>query len=153
MDEVPSCRHRHPPGDGVLVNAGEPVWRYLESLRGLSDGERRLLGELAKAVDEPLLHQQVATAAVTVECRCGCSSVRLHSDEPPIPEARIVQLSRHDRPDYFSVEAVGHTADLADVQFVLHVVGGRVHELEVNAGEGVAGPLAALINPTAISVA
>jgi hypothetical protein len=152
----PSLAGHHPrrsARDDGLVRTGEPAWRDLEKPRGLSGDERRLLAELAAAVGEPLLHRQVVTAGVTAVCRCGCSSVRLPSEEPPIPEARVVELSHHDRPDHFHVAAVGRTANLADVQLVLHVARGRIHELEVFAGEGVAVPLATLTDPSEITVA
>src|SRR4051794_8321068 len=103
------------------MKLGEPVWRMLERPRVLSEDQRRVIGRLATAIDEPLLHRQVATAAVAAVCRCGCSAIRLHTDEPTIPEARVVELSQHERPDYFHVNAFGHAADLPDVQVVLHV--------------------------------
>jgi hypothetical protein len=109
------------------VQMNDGVWRTLERPRVLSEEERQVIARLATAVDEPLLHRQAATATVAAECRCGCSSLRLHSDEQPIPEARVVELSRDDRPDYFRVNAFGHATDLPDVQVVLHVIqgGGR----------------------------
>ena len=113
-----------------------------------------MIARLATAVDEPLLHRQVATATVAAVCRCGCSSLRLRSDELPIPDARVVELSHRDRADYFQVDAVAHAPDLlADVQVVLHVIQGRINELEVFAGEeGVAVPLANLSDLTDVTV-
>lgn len=139
-------------GDDARVEAGEPVWQDLERPRVLSDEERRLVEQLAAAVDEPLLDRQVATASVTARCRCGCSSLRLHSGEPPMPEARVAQLSHRDRPDYICVDARGDVADPPSVRVVLHVVQGRVHELEFFAGEGVAVPLAGLTHLTDLTV-
>ena len=135
------------------MEVDEPVWQMLERPRVLSGEERRVLGQLASAVDEPLLHRQVAAATVTAACRCGCSSLRLQSDEPPIPDVRIVELSHLDRPDYFRVDAFSHAAALDDVQVVLHVVQGRIYELEVFAGEGVSVRLASLADLTDITVA
>jgi hypothetical protein len=135
------------------VQMDDPVWRMLERPRVLSEEERRLIVRLATVVDEPLLHRQAATATVAAVCRCGCSSLRLDSDEPPIPEARVVELSHNDRPDCFQVNAFGHARDLPDVQVVLHVIQGRVYELEVFAGEeGVAVPLASLSDLADVTV-
>ncbi|WP_369139403.1 hypothetical protein [Modestobacter versicolor] len=119
------------------MDIGEPIWRELPEPRAPSDGERGLLSRLGSAVDEPLLHAQVVTATVTAVCRCGCPSVRLGSDRPPVPEARVVELSGRGRPDWFRVSAGAP----AGVQVVLHVAHGRLLELEVFAGEGVAVPL------------
>jgi hypothetical protein len=131
----------------------EPIWEDLETPRVLSDGELRVIEQLAAAVDEPLLDRQVATASVVAVCRCGCSSLRLHSDEPPLPDVRVEQLSDNDRADYFSVDALGDAADVPSVQVVLHVFQGRIHELEVFAGEGVTVPLASLTGLTETTVA
>ena len=134
--------------------AGEPVWRDLDVPRIPSEPERRLLMALADAVDEPLLHDQIATVVVDAVCRCGCSSVRLRSEERPIPGDRVAQLSSRGRDDYFAVEATGSGPDKQIVHVVLHVFNGRVGELEifdsVN-GEGAAIPLTELrgmTNPT-----
>ena len=132
---------------------GEPVWQQLERPRVLSNEERRLIGRLATAVDEPLLHQQVATASVAAVCRCGCSSRRLRSDESPIPAVRVAQLSDDDRPDYFHVDGLGQAPDMPTVQVALHVIRGRIYELEVFAGEGIAVSLASLTDLTDVTVA
>lgn len=129
------------------MKMGEPVWQDLETPRGLSEDERRLVTRLAGAVDEPVLHRQVDTARVVAVCRCGCSSVRLHSDQPPVPAARVGELSEIDRPDYFQMAANGGAA-----QVVLHVFQGRVGELEVFAGEGVAVSLSEVTDLTDVSV-
>jgi hypothetical protein len=131
----------------------DPVWRMLERPRVLREEERRVIMRLATLVDEPLLHRQAATATVAAVCRCGCCSLRLHSDEQPIPEARVVELSHDDRPDYFQVNALGRATDLPDVQVVLHVIQGRVYELEVFAGEeGVEVPLDSLSDLADVTV-
>ena len=119
------------------MKMGDPVWEDLENPRGLSRDERRLLTALTAALDEPLLQRQVETAMVTALCRCGCPSVRLTSEPPPVPEAGVAQLSENHRPDYLHVEALGRGLNQATVQVILHVVDGRIDELEVFAGEGV----------------
>ncbi len=99
------------------MTPGEPVWQQLETPRLPSDDERRLLAGLAAAVDEPLLHRQVGTAVVVAVCRCGCSSVSPWSDEHPVPEARVAQLSAGHPADYFHVEADGGSAQLSSTSF------------------------------------
>ena len=115
------------PADPV----GEPIWRDLDVPRAPTEPERRLLLALSAAVDEPLLHGQVETVLVDAVCRCGCPSVRLRSEEPPMSGAAVVGLSARGRDDYFAVEATGHCPEGQSVSVVLHVVEGRVHELEV----------------------
>lgn len=133
--------------EDAAVERGEPIRRDLESRRGLSDDERRLLFVLTAAAVEPLLDRQVDTAAVVAVCRCGCSSVQLRSDEPPVPEARVVKLSGADRPDYFSVTASGGSA-----RVTLHVMHGRLVELEIFAGEGVTVSLSDLTDLDDVTV-
>jgi hypothetical protein len=110
---------------------GEPIWLDLDEPRGLSDPERWLLTTLTAAVDEPLLQEQVSTVVVVGVCRCGCSSVRLRSEQQPIPADRVAQLSDIGRSDYFAVEAVGAGSTPESVNVVLHVMRGLVVELEV----------------------
>ena len=102
---------------------------------------------LAHAVDEPVLHDQIATVVVDAVCRCGCSSVRLRSEERQIHPEKVAQLSSSGRDDYFAVEATGSGPEKQTVEVVLHVFNGRVGELEifdsVN-GEGAAIPLTGL---------
>ena len=120
---------------GIAV--GEPVWRDLEVPRAPSEPERRLLVALATAVDEPLLHSQVATVLVDAVCRCGCPSVRLRSEEQPLLEADVTRLSHLGRDDYFAVHITGAGPEQQSVDVVLHLVNGLVHELEIfSDGEG-----------------
>src|SRR4028118_902887 len=58
------------------------------------------------------------------------------------------KLSDDDRPDYFYVDGFGQAPDVATVQVALHVIRGRIHELEVFAGEGIAVSLASLTDLT-----
>ena len=127
---------------------GEPVWRDLEVPRAPSEPERRLLIALAAAVDQPLLHGQVTTVLVDAVCRCGCPSVRLRSQEQPIPGEDVARLSSSDRDDYFAVEATGAGAEQQLVSVVLHVVQGLVHELEVFADDEAALSVADLTDMT-----
>ncbi len=110
------------------VDVGAQVWRELAGPRAPTAAERRVLGVLAAAAGDPVLADQVASAVVDAVCRCGCSSVRLRTGRPARPSGHL------------AVEAAGSAPGHEHVQVVLHVVGGRVHELEVfdtSAGEGV----------------
>ncbi|MCZ2850437.1 hypothetical protein [Modestobacter sp. VKM Ac-2978] len=135
------------------MDVGEPIWQELDGPRDLTKDERRLLERMVGVVGEPALQRQLDVAVVTARCCCGCSSVRLHSTEPPVAEGRVRQLSRLDRSDHFSVDARSRAPGLTDVHVVLHVVQGRVEELELFAGEGIAVPLADLADPTDVTVA
>jgi hypothetical protein len=130
----------------------DPVWTYLPHPLPLSGDEHRLLSSLAAAVDEPLLHRQVETAVVTGVCRCGCSSVRLSSAEPALPSVRVAELSYRANPLVLSVEASSSGPAGERVQVVLHVIRGRIEELEVFVEEGIAVPLAGLPDPTDVTV-
>jgi hypothetical protein len=112
-----------------------------------SEDERRLMTILVAGVDEPLLSEQVRTAVVDAVCRCGCSSVRLRSDGPPIPPHRVTQLSGSGRDDLLHVQAFSSDPATERVYVELHVVNGRVQELEVFdsvGGESVAVVLAGI---------
>src|SRR3954452_22694358 len=115
----------------ALVKVGEPVWQELDRPSSPSEDERRLMTMLAAGVDEPLLSDQVRTAVVIAVCRCGCSSVRVRSQERPISATRVAQLSSTGRDDVFSVQAFSSDPATEQVYVELHVVRGRVEELEV----------------------
>ena len=127
------------------------MWRDLDRPRDLSADERRLLTRLTAVVADPALDRQVDTAQVVAVCRCGCPSVRLHGEGPAVPEERVVALSSTGRPDWFSVGGSGPGTG-EPVSVVVHVVRGRLHELEVFAGEGVSVPLNALTGLTDVEV-
>jgi hypothetical protein len=134
---------------------GDPVWRFLEVPRVPGEVERRLLAVLTAAVDEPLLDEQVATVVVDAVCRCGCSSVRLRTDARAIPVERLRELSATGRDDHVEAAATGVGAT-EHVDVVLHVLAGRVRELEVfdrEGGEGVAVELGTVTELTEVTVA
>jgi len=112
------------------------VFRDLESSRQPSGPESRLLAWLAAAVGQELI-DQAADAAVVGECTCGCSSLRLSTQAAQLPVETTIRLFDTGRPDYFAVSSGGRGPD-GDVSVVLHVLDGRLHELEIFAGEGVA---------------
>lgn len=122
---------------------GQPVFRSLEPSRRPSEPERRLLSRLAAAVG-PELVEQVDDAVVVGECACGCSSVRLSTPVAALPVETTARLSDTGRADHLAVSVGGRGPD-GDVSVVLHVVDGRLHELEIFAGEGVA------VDPAAVT--
>jgi len=102
--------------------------------------ELRLLLWLATDVREELA-AQLADCVVIGECGCGCSSVQLATSAAPLPAQTIGRLSTRVRLDYVSLSSTGRDPAGHRVDLVLHVVGGRLHELEIfdpNAGEGTA---------------
>lgn len=109
--------------------SGQPTFRELLRPRPLSTAEQRLLSWLATEAG-PDATAQVADATVVGECACGCSSVQLSP-------------STGARPDHAHSEVGGQATGTSGsvVSVVLHLVGGRLYELEVfdpDAGEGVA---------------
>ena len=138
----------------AAVNPVEHVWRDLDAPRAPSEYERRILATLVQAVAEPLLQEQVTSVVIDAVCRCGCSSVRLRTALAAVPADRLPTLASPGRPDYFAVEATGRDPDFRNVNVVLHILAGRVSELEVFdavKGEGAAvalDGLAGLTEPT-----
>lgn len=112
------------------------VWRELPEPRAVSGAEASLLAALATASEVEELTTQATRCEVTAVCRCGCPSVRLHTDGPLVPKDTISRLSHVGRDDYLSVESTARVGG-RPIQVCLHVLGGRVQELEVFAGEGV----------------
>jgi hypothetical protein len=92
---------------------------------------------LVTFADVPTLSEQVTTVRVVSTCDCGCASVGLRTEGPPVPATTVARLSATGREDYFAVSA----SDVGDVTVVLHVLSGFVGELEIFAGDGV--PVAA----------
>ena len=84
--------------------------------RELTADERRLVTELAQAAG---LGDQVPGCRVTGACACGCASIRLTTEGPLEP------------PSHRAVGATGVRAEGGQVDVVLHVLAGRLAELEV----------------------
>jgi hypothetical protein len=114
---------------------GTPIWNDLPKPRALTAAERALLETLVGHVACSALTEQTASARVIGTCGCGCGSLRLSSDGPPVPGDTIRALSSVGRDDVFSVNTMARSAPFVNV--VVHVVGGMLHELEVFNGEGV----------------
>ena len=105
--------------------------------RKLSPHERGLIDHLtAHPLAKPELRLQADAATVTGICSCGCPSVWLGID----PSAPSAAYSESDTTD----ARTGHVALTAfqpksrgTTEATLHVVKGRLFELEIWAGEGV----------------
>ncbi|MEQ1919420.1 MAG: hypothetical protein ABL955_09485 [Elusimicrobiota bacterium] len=68
------------------------------------------------------LTEQAKIAKVSGECACGCSSI-IFSIPANAPIATVLQR--------VPVEAASKDADGMGLHFLLHVVGGILHELEI----------------------
>jgi hypothetical protein len=124
------------PSD-VTIDApgGAFVWVDLPQPRPLGRAERDVLDALVAYASCQTLTEQAESARVTATCGCGCSSVRLCSDGPPVPAEVIRALSSIDRDDYLGVSATAGGEPTVDV--VIHVLTGVLTELELYAGDGV----------------
>lgn len=116
-------------------NSGEPAFTPLDVPRPIAPGEQDLLTYLVAAVATPS-PARPAEVVVVGTCRCGCSSVQLQA--PPLPGL----------PGHRAVGATGRGPAGQPVDVVLHLVDGRLHELEIfdpAAGEGAA------VDPAAVT--
>jgi hypothetical protein len=77
---------------------------------------------------------QVRRASAIARCDCGCPSITLATDGPAIPAPAVVDREPAGRDDYFYVKAVGPNRAGLDVDVILHVGDGVIHELEIWAG-------------------
>ncbi|MGY1855280.1 hypothetical protein [Modestobacter sp. SYSU DS0290] len=130
-----------------LLPPGQPPFRALDTPRAPTPAEQRLLSGLA-AAGPPELVAQADDVLVVGVCACGCSSVQLATSAAPVPEATVARLSRTGRDDVLAVSSTGRGPDGHVVSVVLHVLGGRLGELEVfdaHSGEGVA------VDPAAVT--
>jgi hypothetical protein len=119
------------------VTDAVPMWAELPTPRPPTPAEAALLVALVGRVPAPGLAAQVASVRVTATCRCGCSSVRLQSDAPAVPPAVVAGLSPRGRSDHLGIQAHADGGD-QPVQVVVHVIHGRLAELEIHVREGLA---------------
>jgi hypothetical protein len=131
MRQLPAVCNR----DGV-PDVPAPVMIPLTETRALTDAERALLGALVARTGNADLRAQARSAVVESVCSCGCPSVGLRSDGPALSTAEMLAFSGHGRDDVFGVHGYRDK-----VVVVVHVLLGRLAELEVYAGDGVATPL------------
>lgn len=125
--------------------------RSLSHPRDVSPSERALLVALADRVGRHELTAQVEQATVVATCACGCPSIGVRSDDAPAlqPEA-MRALSGTGRDDVAAIAATARDAAGREVDVILHVVEGRIEELEVWAGTWGGDPRTALPDPAAL---
>jgi hypothetical protein len=106
--------------------------------RPSTPAEAAIITALVARTGNAALRAQAESVAVVSTCSCGCPSVGLRTDGPQLSTADMLALSGLGRDDWFAVRA---SVDGTDV--IVHVLGGRLGELEVYAGDGVAVALPA----------
>lgn len=102
----------------------------LKRSRDLKDAEMRAARTLASAAGSELL-AQLDDATVTGLCRCGCSSVQLATASAPVTANWLRTRSPRSREDYLAIGAVAEGRNDQLITVTLHVVKGRVAELEL----------------------
>jgi hypothetical protein len=102
--------------------------------RRLSPAEQAVLDHLVAQANCDELTAQAAAVWATATCDCGCSSILLRCDAPPLTAETMLRLSSLGRADWFSID---YTRWVPMLQVVVHVTQGSLHELEIFAGEGV----------------
>src|SRR5437899_2153262 len=114
-----------------------PPWRIvpLDSPRTLTAYERTLLDFLLSGpLGRPKLREQARTAKVVGQCDCGCRSVVLEAD-PSAPSATCGPNEISIKPAVVHITAYGRSPDNLVVEVTLHVIDGRIDELEIWDGE------------------
>jgi hypothetical protein len=108
----------------------------LDNPRRLTAKERVLIDFLlAGPRGGPELRAQVAGTRAVTKCSCGCPSVGLVV-EPSAPVARFKKSEmRFGRVDWVPITAYQRKSRFPDTQVTLHVVFGRLTELEIWAGK------------------
>jgi hypothetical protein len=99
--------------------------------RALTAAERALLEALVGRAGHAGLRAQADTAIVDSVCSCGCPSVGLRAGGPALSAEDMLAFSGHGRDDVFGIHAHHDGVDV-----VVHVLTGRLDELEVYAGDG-----------------
>jgi hypothetical protein len=127
-------------GDSAIP-AGEPIWELVEPARPVTAEERAVLAVLVDAVGSPRLRVQLADVVVGGTCRCGCSSVQLTTMAPRLPADEVLRLTDGRRDDHLAVTARRVSDVEPPVTLTLHVLNGRLAELELYVTDGVRLPL------------
>lgn len=104
----------------------EIAWISLPEPRRLSAAEQAVLDRLVARAGDDRLTAQAASVLAVATCSCGCRSVQLRSDAPPIPPEAMRRLSPTGREDW-----VSFSADEQQLSLVLHVIQGSLHDLEI----------------------
>jgi hypothetical protein len=115
--------------------SAEPI--ELSDPRSLSSREQALVDYLlAHPLGKPALRAQADMSMVESVCSCGCPSVWLSVD-PSAPSAEYSADETPDgRTDHVALTAFQRKSR-GTTEATLHVVNGRLFELEIWAGEGV----------------
>jgi hypothetical protein len=130
------------------------AFRAVPGGRALTPAERDLLSHLARALGSDV-SDQVTECIVVGECHCGCSSIQLLTNATPLHEDETRRRSASERSDYLCVSSSGRSMARHEIYLGLHVVQGRLHELEIfdaDVGEGAAVDLRTLTALTAPEV-
>jgi hypothetical protein len=109
-------------------------WLPLPEPRRPTAAEQAVLDHLVAQANCPELTAQAADVWVTALCDCGCPSIQLRTDAPAISAEMMLRFSAFGRDDWFAIDYTRWTPML---QVVVHVTRGRLHELEIFAGEGI----------------
>ncbi len=121
----------------------------LAAPRELTSAERALLDALVDQTGHAGLRTQARSAVVGSTCSCGCPSIGLRVAGPPLSTVDMLRFSGHGRDDVFGVHA--HTAGVG-IEVVVHVLVGRIEELEIYAGDGVVPRLPSPADLTGVDV-
>jgi hypothetical protein len=98
--------------------------------RQLNSHERAFLDFVLSApITSAELREQAAEIRVVGECDCGCRSVAL-APAPDAPSAAVVPHD-HPRTDWIPLTAWGQSPAGTEIEVTVHVVDGRLHELEI----------------------
>lgn len=109
--------------------------------------EAAIITALVAHTGNAALRAQAESVVVASTCSCGCPSVGLRSDGPELSTVDMLALSGYGRDDWFAVRAHHDGVDV-----VVHVLSGRLGELEVYAGDGVTVALPAPAELTDVEV-
>lgn len=112
--------------------------------RPLRPEEARLARYVVERSGVEELTRQLDSAQVRSECSCGCPSVGIESAGPLVPPSVMSLLSHDGRTGWAELSAWGTDDTGRRVEVNLHVVEGRLFELEVWAGWDGTSPVTSL---------
>jgi hypothetical protein len=113
-----------------------PSWRprmvELASPRDLGEDERSFLDFMLEHPESvAALREQARAVKVVSVCDCGCRSIGVGTDDSCPRAHPDPRMDTYWRDDYFTIEAQGTSKSGNDVVLVLHVMDGRMIELEI----------------------
>lgn len=132
------CLERHLVGQTVAMADRPPAQRVgLPAPRALTHGERAIIEHmLGHPLAKPELSRQAAAALVEAVCSCGCPSVWLVVDESTPAAHYAPSEADGGRIDHVALTA-RQQKERGTTEATLHVVNGRIFEMEIWAGDGV----------------